>query len=286
MDEKYFSDLNKYPPIPKAEELELAVKAKAGDRAAYTKLINSNLRFVINVAKEYVNQGLPLDELVAYGNVGLCKAFNKFDPTKNIKFITYAVWWIRQSILEALNEDNHMIKIPHYQVVTKGMVEKAREKLEREHQRDVSTQEVEDEIGKPISATTLEAYHIVPLEKSYANDGNNPIKNALSDEDAADPEAATDHKSFLTELDDILSDFSEREQAIIKYYHGIGVIRNMTLEEIGVEFGITRERVRQIKLKVLERLRHQSRKGRLQPYLADLKSEILHDLSSQEHDSD
>ena len=286
MDEKYFSDLNKYPPIPKAEELELAVKAKAGDRAAYTKLINSNLRFVINVAKEYVNQGLPLDELVAYGNVGLCKAFNKFDPTKNIKFITYAVWWIRQSILEALNEDNHMIKIPHYQVVTKGMVEKAREKLEREHQRDVSTQEVEDEIGKPISSTTLEAYHIIPLEKSYANDGNNPIKNALSDEDAADPEAATDHKSFLTELDDILSDFSEREQAIIKYYHGIGVIRNMTLEEIGVEFGITRERVRQIKLKVLERLRHQSRKGRLQPYLADLKSEILHDLSSQEHDSD
>lgn len=280
MDDKYWSDLNKYPPLSKEKEKEVAVLAKAGDRKAYELLINSNLRFVVNVAKEYKNQGLDLEDLVAYGNLGLCKAFKKFDPERGMKFITYAVWWIRQAILQALSEDNHLIKIPHYQVVTKGMLDKTRDKLEREEQREVSRHEVEDELGKSVKNSTMEAYHVVPLDKSYAADGKNPLANAISDDDASDPEATTDHESFLQELDDILRDFTDREKAIIKYYHGIGIVRNLTLEEIGVEFGITRERVRQIKAKVIERLQHQSRKGRLQPYLAILKTEILNDISS------
>jgi len=282
MDEKYWHDLDKYPPLSRADEKEVAVKAKAGDRKSYELLINSNLRFVVSVAKEYKTQGLSLEDLVAYGNLGLCKAFKKYDPERGMKFITYAVWWIRQAILQALSEDNHLIKIPHYQVVTKGMLEKTREKLEQKYQREVGLNEVELELGKSVKASTMEAYHVVPLDKSFSDDGNNPLKNAISDEEAMDPEAATDHESFLQELEDILKGFTDREKAIIKYYHGIGVVRNMTLEEIGVEFGITRERVRQIKFKVLERLRHPSRKGRLQPYLAVLKTEILNDISSSE----
>jgi RNA polymerase primary sigma factor len=286
MDKKYWSDLNKFSPLDRKTEKELAIKAKNGDREAYETLINSNLRFVVSVAKEYVKQGLPLEELVAYGNLGLCKAFKKYDPERNMKFITYAVWWIRQAILQALSEDSHLIKIPHHRLVTKTKLEKTRAKLEQKLQREVSTLEVEEEIGKSLRSSTFEAYHILPLEKSFGKDDKSPIKNALENHETLDPEAHSDHESFLAELDDILSDFTEREQAIIKYYHGIGMVRNLTLEEIGVEFGITRERVRQIKLKVLEKLRHKSRKGRLQPYLADLKTEILNDISSSKQDTD
>ncbi len=280
MDNKYWSDLSKYPPLELEEELEIAKKAKAGDRKAYNTLINSNLRFVVKVAKEYAKQGLPLEELVAYGNLGLCKGFERYDPERGLKYISYAVWWIRQSILHALNEHTHLIKIPHYQRVTKTLMEKTKEELERENQREISDLEVEEFLGKKLNTSTIEAYHVIPIDQSFGTDGQHPLKNALEDMDAIDPEAVTYHQSFLTELNDILKDFDDREKAIIKYYHGIGVIRNLTLEEIGVEFGITRERVRQIKAKVLERLRHKSRSGRLQPYLAELKSEILNDISS------
>lgn len=285
MDEQYWKDLNNFPPMSRKEEKETAIKAKAGDRKAYEKLINSNLRFVVSVAKEYNRQGMTLEELVAYGNLGLCKAYAKFDPERNMKFITYAVWWIRQAILQALSEYNHLIRIPHYQRVTKTLLEKTKEKLEREKQRQVSNEEVEDEIGKKLKISTIEAYYVIPLEKSFSYDGNTPIKHIIKDEKAEDPEAVTNHESFISELDDILSEFSDREKTIIKYYHGIGVIRNLTLEEIGAEFGITRERVRQIKVKILEKLRHKSRRGRLQPYLAILKSEIFNDILRPESDT-
>lgn len=285
MDTKYWSDLNKYPPLEREKEKEIAIKAKAGDRKAYETLINSNLRFVVNVAKEYKSQGLELEDLVAYGNVGLCRAFNKYEPERGMKFITYAVWWIRQSILDALNKHNHLIAVPHYQRVTKSQLEKTQELLERKYQREVSLNEIEDYLGKKLQTSTMDSYHIIPLDKSFTSDGINPIKDALEDDAAVNPESKTYHESFLTELNDILKDFDDREQAIIKYYHGIGVVRNMTLEEIGVEFGITRERVRQIKAKVLERLKHKSRKGKLQPYLAELKSEILNDISSSEDEA-
>jgi len=279
MDKKYFEDLNKYPPLEKKKEREIALKAKAGDKKSKDLLINSNLRFVISIAKEYKKQGLPLEELVAYGNLGLCKAYDKYDPEKGNKFITYAVWWIRQSILQALNEHNSLIKIPHYQRVSYSLIEKTKENLERKYQREVSNFEVEEELGKKMNLSVAEAYHIIPLDKSYGKHGNYPLKNAIEDTDASDPESFSDHESFFMELEDILKDFTEREKAIIKYYYGIGIVRGLTLEEIGVEFGITRERVRQIKAKVIKRLQHKSRSGRLQPYLAILKSEILNDIS-------
>lgn len=285
MDDKFWEDLNKYPPLKPKDEIEIAKKAKAGDRQAYETLINSNLRFVVRTAKEYSGQGLELEELIAYGNVGICKAYSKYDPDSGYKFITYAVWWIRQSILQALNDHNHLIKIPHYQRVTKTTIEKAREKLERKFQRTVTYAEVEDEVGKDLKLSTLEAYHIIPLDKSFTEDGESPIKDILEDKGAINPIDFLEHESFMQELDEILEDFTDREKIIIKYYHGIGIIRNLTLEEIGTEFGITRERVRQIKEKVLQKLRHKSRSERLQPYLAILKSEILNDMSSSDEET-
>ncbi len=282
MDKKYWEDLNRFPPLSREDEKETAIKAKNGDRLAYEKLINSNLRFVVSVAKDYSNQGLLLEDLIAYGNLGICKAFAKYDPERGNKFITYAVWWIRQAILQALTEHNHLIKVPHYQRVTKSLIEKTKEELERTHQRSVGIDEVEQEIGKTVKVETLQAYHVVSLDKSFTEDGDAPLSNAIMNTEETDPDAESDHRSFLTELDDVLKDFTEREKTIIKYYHGIGTVRNLTLEEIGTEFGITRERVRQIKEKVLERLRHKSRSGKLQPYLAVLKSEIMRDLSHKD----
>jgi len=286
MDSKYWNDLNKYPPLDRKTEQELARKAKAGDRKAYEKLINSNLRFVVNVAKDYQNQGLELDELIACGNLGLCRAFEKYDPDRGLKFITYAVWWIKQAIIEALNENTHLIKVPHHKLISKKLIEKTREQLEAELQREVSMQEIEEELGKQIPFDLRENFGVISLDKTISDDGKNSLKNIINDLEAIDPEAEIEHESFLEELEDILSDFTEREKAIIKYYHGIGIIRNLTLEEIGVEFGITRERVRQIKAKIIKKLQHKSRKGRLRPYLDVLKSEILYDLSGTKPDPD
>jgi RNA polymerase primary sigma factor len=280
MDKKYWEDLNKYPPLKKEEEKELAIKAKAGDRKAYEKLINSNLRFVVNIAKEYTKQGIELEELIGYGNLGLCKAFKKFDPEKNIKFITYAVWWIKQTILQALNENNRLIKLPQWKFISNNTINNTRDKLEKKHQREISTAELEEELGEYFSLSTSDIFKVISLDKSFTKDGKKSLQNAINDEDAIDPEANIEHESFLTELDLLLDGFEDREKTIIKYYYGIGIVRNMTLEEIGIEFGITRERVRQIKEKILEKLRHFSRKDKLQPYLDILKSEILHDMSS------
>lgn len=279
MDKKYWEDLNKFPPLKKKDEIEIAKKAKNGDRNSYEKLINSNLRFVINVAKEYSNQGIDLEELVAYGNLGLCKAFKKFDPEIGNRFITYAVWWIRQSILQALSEHNYLIKIPPYQRVSNKVFLKTQEKLEQAYQREVSYNEIEEEILRNLKKPSLNTYRVISLEKSFTKEKNSPIKEALADDNSEDPEAECDHESFLLELKSILNDFSEREQIIIKKYHGIDTIRNLTLEEIGVEFGITRERVRQIKKKILKKLKHKSRKDRLEPYLNLLQPDILNDLS-------
>ena len=279
MDKKYWEDLNKFPPLNKNEEAALFKKASAGNKIARDTIINSNLRFVIEIAKEYEGQGLEFEDLVSYGNLGLCRAYEKFDSTRNIKFITYAVWWIRQAILQALNEDTHMIRVPHYKAVSKNTVEKTKEKLEHKHQREITTAEIEDELGKEIS-NSFDYFSVISLDKVFTGDTKTTLGGALKDPEGVDPELRADHESFLKDLNDLLSDFTEREKNIIKYYHGMGIVRNLTLEEIGLEFGITRERVRQIKEKVLKRLRHKSKKEKLKPYLAILQSEILHDISN------
>ena len=277
---KYWEDLNRYPPMTKAEESKVMVKAKEGHKPSYDLVINSNLRFVVKVAKEYKGQGLELEDLIAYGNVGLCKAFPRFDPAKGNKFFSYAVWWIRQSILQALAEDNHMIKIPHYQRVTQNLINKTKEELTRDNQREVSIHEVEQALSKQVSATAVAACRVIELDKSYAgsNDAGSALKHILKDESAIDPELVIDTESFLKELNSILSLFKDREREIVKFYFGIGETRSMTLEEIGSEFGITRERVRQIKEKLLIKLRHPTRSNKLKPYLSLLKSEILNDI--------
>ena len=281
MDDKYWEDLSKYPPMSKEEEKVVALKAKAGDKRARDLLINSNLRFVVDFSKEYQGNGLSKDDLIQYGSLGMCIAYDKFDPERNIKFISYAVWWVRQAILQALNDETHLVKIPNYQVVSKNMIEKTKEKLEQKYQRQISYAEVEEDLGKTGKKTNLASYSVIPLDKSYTTDGKGSLKDILPDANSIDPSAESEHESFLAELDNILSDFTPREREIVKMYHGIGIVRNMTLEEIGVDMGITRERVRQIKAKVLIKLRHKSRSDRLQPYLDILKSELLNDLSSK-----
>jgi len=282
MDKIYWADLNKYPPLKKKEELEIAKKAKTGDRKSYEILINSNLRFVINVAKEYMNQGIDLEELVAYGNLGLCKAYNRYDPETGYRFITYAVWWIRQAILHALSKHNYLVNIPQYKRLSSRALSKARDKLQKKLQREVSDVEIEEELNMKVLGTC----RIISLDQSFAENPKNSLRNIIEDIDSKDPEAELDNESFLLELKDILKDFTEREKIIIKKYHGIGIIRNLTLEEIGVEFGITRERVRQTKKKVLQRLKHKSRSDRLKQYLDVLQSEILNDLSCNKQNTD
>jgi RNA polymerase primary sigma factor len=279
MDEIYRKHLSQYPPMTREEEKPLITSGQAGNKRDRDKVINSNLRYVIKVAKEYNNQGIEFDDLVAYGNLGLCKAFNKFDNKRGIKFYTYAVWWIRQSILQALAEENHLIKIPLYQRITKSTWENTKNKLERTLQREVSTYEIEEELGKTIDINTVYAYHLINLDRPNTDEDKKALVNLIADENAEDPESESDHESFLIELHDILSEFTDREQEIIKSYYGIDQERGLTLEEIGIELELTRERVRQIKLKILEKLSHSKRKNRLKHYLDIIKSDVLYDLS-------
>lgn len=229
-------------------------------------VITSNLRFVVSVAKGYQDQGLPLEELIAEGNLGICRAFDRFDPEAGYKFITYAVWWIRQAILQALSEQTNLIRIPNSKQSVVATIEKTKTKMEKELQRSVSYGEVEEKL-EDIDFSIFAPYNIIPLEKSFTDEKNNPIRDAIENQKSENPENTFFQESFEQELKEILEEFTPREQQIIKYYHGIGEPRGLTLEEIGYEFGITRERVRQIKEEILKKLRHQKRSTRLQPFL-------------------
>ena len=267
--DKYLQEIGKEELITVEEEVELAQRIRKGDRVALEKLTRANLRFVVSVAKQYQNQGLSLPDLINEGNLGLIKAAEKFDETRGFKFISYAVWWIRQSILQALAEQSRIVRLPLNQVGSLNKINKAFSKFEQENERVPSTEELADvlEIAKEKIADTLRVSgRHISVDAPFIEGEDNSLLDVLVDYSSPIADRALINESLVREIERALATLTERERDIIKLFFGIGV-QEMTLEEIGEKFGLTRERVRQIKEKAIRRLRHTSRSKLLKSYL-------------------
>jgi len=267
--DKYLHDIGKVPLLTADEEAELARRIKNGDEDALEKLTNANLRFVVSVAKQYQNQGLSLPDLINEGNLGLIKAAEKFDETKGFKFISYAVWWIRQSILQALAEQSRIVRLPLNQVGSLNKINKALSKFEQENERQPSSEELSEMIDVPkdkISDTLRVSGRHVSVDAPFVEGEDNSLLDVLPNDDSPSADRGLVNESLTTEIERALSTLSSREREIIKSFFGIGC-QEMTLEEIGERFGLTRERVRQIKEKAIRRLKSPSRSKLLKGYL-------------------
>ena len=261
--DKYLQEIGKEELITVEEEVELAQRIKKGDQEALEKLTKANLRFVVSVAKQYQNQGLSLPDLINEGNLGLIKAAEKFDETRGFKFISYAVWWIRQSILQALAEQSRIV------VGSLNKINKAFARFEQEHERTPSPEELANELELPkekVTDTLRVAGRHVSVDAPFADGEDNSLLDVLVNPDSPNADRGLINESLSTEVDRALETLTERERDIIKYFFGIGC-SEMTLEEIGEKFDLTRERVRQIKEKAIRRLRHSSRSKLLKSYL-------------------
>ncbi len=267
--DKYLQEIGKEDLITVEEEVELAQRIRKGDQAALEKLTKANLRFVVSVAKQYQNQGLSLPDLINEGNLGLIKAAEKFDETRGFKFISYAVWWIRQSILQALAEQSRIVRLPLNQVGSLNKINKAFAKFEQEHERTPSPEELANALDLPkekVSDTLRVSGRHVSVDAPFADGEDNSLLDVLVNSDSPNADRGLISESLGTEVERALSTLTEREKDIVKYFFGIGC-QEMTLEEIGEQFGLTRERVRQIKEKAIRRLRHNSRSKLLKSYL-------------------
>ncbi len=267
--DKYLQEIGKEDLISVEEEVELAQRIKKGDKEALEKLTRANLRFVVSVAKQYQNQGLSLPDLINEGNLGLIKAAEKFDETRGFKFISYAVWWIRQSILQALAEQSRIVRLPLNQVGSLNKINKAFARFEQEHERAPSPEELASELDLPrekVTDTLRVSGRHVSVDAPFAEGEDNSLLDVLINNDSPIADRGLINESLGTEVDRTLATLTDRERDIIKYFFGIGC-SEMTLEEIGEKFGLTRERVRQIKEKAIRRLRHSSRSKLLKSYL-------------------
>jgi RNA polymerase primary sigma factor len=267
--DKYLQEIGREELITVEEEVELAQRIKKGDQEALEKLTRANLRFVVSVAKQYQNQGLSLPDLINEGNLGLIKAAEKFDETRGFKFISYAVWWIRQSILQALAEQSRIVRLPLNQVGSLNKINKALAKFEQEHERVPSSDELSEilEIPKEKVADTLRVSgRHVSVDAPFVDGEDNSLLDVLVNNDSPNADRGLLNESLSREIDRALFTLTEREREIVRYFFGIGM-QEMTLEEIGEKFGLTRERVRQIKEKAIRRLRHSSRSKLLKSYL-------------------
>ena len=267
--DKYLQEIGKEELISVEEEVELAQRIRKGDQEALEKLTKANLRFVVSVAKQYQNQGLSLPDLINEGNLGLIKAAEKFDETRGFKFISYAVWWIRQSILQALAEQSRIVRLPLNQVGSLNKINKAFARFEQEHERTPSADELATELELPkekVTDTLRVAGRHISVDAPFADGEDNSLLDVLVNTDSPNADRGLINESLYTEVDRALSTLTERERDIVRYFFGIGCAE-MTLEEIGEEFGLTRERVRQIKEKAIRRLRHSSRSKLLKSYL-------------------
>ena len=254
--DKYLQEIGKEELITVEEEVELAQRIKKGDQEALEKLTKANLRFVVSVAKQYQNQGLSLPDLINEGNLGLIKAAEKFDETRGFKFISYAVWWIRQSILQALAEQSRIVRLPLNQVGSLNKINKAFARFEQEHERTPSPEELANELELPkekVTDTLRVAGRHVSVDAPFADGEDNSLLDVLVNPDSPNADRGLINESLSTEVDRALETLTERERDIIKYFFGIGC-SEMTLEEIGEKFDLTRERVRQIKEKAIRRL--------------------------------
>ena len=267
--DKYLQEIGREELVSPEEEVELAQRIRKGDQRALEKLTRANLRFVVSVAKQYQNQGLSLPDLINEGNLGLIKAAEKFDETRGFKFISYAVWWIRQSILQALAEQSRIVRLPLNQVGSLNKINKALSKFEQENERQPSSEELSEMIDVPkdkISDTLRVSGRHVSVDAPFVEGEDNSLLDVLVNDDSPIADRTLINESLSTEVERALSTLTERERDIIKLFFGINT-QEMTLEEIGEKFGLTRERVRQIKEKAIRRLRHSSRSKLLKTYL-------------------
>lgn len=268
--ERYLIEIGAEPLLDPREEIALATKIKKGDRKALEKLTRSNLRFVVSVAKQYQNQGLSLGDLINEGNLGLIKAAKRFDETRGFKFISYAVWWIRQSILQALAEQSRIVRLPLNRVGTLNKISKAFSILEQDFKREPLTTEVAAELDMTpfeVFDTLQISSKKVSLDAALDDEEENRLLDILEDSDQLPPDTLLMDESLRKDVDAVLGTLNKREAEVVRLYFGLGMEHALTLEEIGERFRLTRERVRQIKEKALRRLRHTSRSQTLRSYL-------------------
>ena len=267
--EKYLQEIGREDLITVEEEIELAQRIRNGDRAALEKLTRVNLRFVVSVAKQYQSQGLSLPDLINEGNLGLIKAAQKFDETRGFKFISYAVWWIRQSILQALAEQSRMVRLPLNQTGLQNKISKASAKLEQANERRPSVEELAEELDVPVEKVTETlkiSNRTLSVDAPLSDDEGSSMIDVMTNEDAPNTDHTLMHESLSLEIDRALSVLNERERDIIKKFFGLGR-PEMTLEEIGQELGLTRERVRQIKENAIKQLQRNAKTSLLKSYL-------------------
>ncbi|MEO6547238.1 MAG: RNA polymerase sigma factor RpoD/SigA [Ferruginibacter sp.] len=269
--EKYLQEIGKVELISPEEEVKLAVLIKQGDQLALDKLTKANLRFVVSVAKQYQNQGLTLPDLINEGNVGLIKAAQRFDETRGFKFISYAVWWIRQSILQALAEQSRIVRLPLNKVGLTNRISKAYSQLEQEYEREPTSEEIAyllDMETEEVAATMGASARHISMDQPFADGEEGSLIDLLENPNAESTDMHLNFKvSLSTEIDRSLSTLTERQKDVIRFFFGIGVDHPLSLEDIGERYSLTRERVRQIKDKAITKLRSTSRCKLLRTYL-------------------
>ncbi len=255
--EKYLQEIGRQDLITVEEEVELAQRIREGDEAALDRLVTANLRFVVSVAKQYQNQGLSLSDLINEGNMGLIKAAQRFDETRGFKFISYAVWWVRQSILQAIAEQSRQVRVPLNQVGTINRVSKAQARFEQQHERRASAEELAEELDIPIDKindTMRYTSRVVSVDAPFAEGEDNSLLDVLPNNDTPHTDDGLNQESLAVEVARVLEQLNSRERDVLKMFYGIGG-PEMTLEEIGDKLDLTRERVRQIKEKAIRSLR-------------------------------
>lgn len=270
--DKYLQDIGKEELITAEQEVILAQQIKAGDQMALEKLTKANLRFVVSVAKQYQNQGLSLPDLINEGNLGLIKAAKRFDETRGFKFISYAVWWIRQSILQALAEQSRIVRLPLNQVGSLNKIKKVSSRLEQIYERPPSADEIAESLEVPehkIQAAMKISTRYVSVDAPLTSDEDLKFLDVFISDDTLPTDTGLMKESLGREIQRSLATLSEKERDVINLYYGIGTNHEFTLEEIGARFDLTRERVRQIKEKAIRRLKHNSRSKLLKVYLGE-----------------
>ena len=267
--EKYLQEIGHQDLLTADEEVELAQQIRKGDRKALERLTKANLRFVVSVAKQYQNKGLSLPDLINEGNLGLIKAAERYDETRGFKFISYAVWWIRQSILQAIAEQSRIVRLPLNQVGSVNRIARELNKFEQENERKPSVEEMADRIDLPeekiAEAMKINTNH-VSMDAPFADGEDKSLLDVLPNTDSPSTDNVLDQESLRTEIGRVLDVLNDREQKVIKAFFGIGM-QEMTLEEIGDKYNLTRERVRQIKEKAIRRLRYNTKSKTLKTYL-------------------
>jgi RNA polymerase primary sigma factor len=268
--DKYLQEIGKVELITADEEVELAQRIRQGDKIALEKLTKANLRFVVSVSKQYQNQGLSLPDLINEGNLGLIKAAQRFDETRGFKFISYAVWWIRQSILQALAEQSRIVRLPLNKIGSINKINKTYAKLEQEFEREPNAEEIAEALDiteAEVKESMKNAGRHVSMDAPLVQDEDNNMYDVLKSDEVITPETELLYESLRKEIDRAITTLSPREADVVRLYFGLNGSHPMTLEEIGEKFDLTRERVRQIKEKAIRRLKHTNRSKILKSYL-------------------